>query len=96
MTPEQTKTPRFGPSGHGYSIVAKHDAAGPERFVVHRPDGSALAGVYESRESAELAADGDYCSRLMAGAKPTHDNEFKLTLVERTLESVLVEARSAG
>jgi xanthine dehydrogenase YagS FAD-binding subunit len=35
-------------------------------------------------------------ARLLAGARPTHDNEFKLTLVERTLEAVLVEARSAG
>jgi len=33
---------------------------------------------------------------LLAGAKPTHDNEFKLTLVERTLEVVLSEARSAA
>jgi xanthine dehydrogenase YagS FAD-binding subunit len=35
-------------------------------------------------------------TRLLAGARPTHDNEFKLTLVERTLEAVLAEARSAG
>jgi xanthine dehydrogenase YagS FAD-binding subunit len=34
--------------------------------------------------------------RLLAGARPTADNEFKLTLVERTLERVLVDARSAG
>ncbi len=31
---------------------------------------------------------------LLAGAKPSHDNAFKLTLVERTLASVLVEARA--
>jgi xanthine dehydrogenase YagS FAD-binding subunit len=30
---------------------------------------------------------------LLAGAKPTHDNQFKLTLVERTLGAVLTEAR---
>ena len=35
-------------------------------------------------------------TRLLAGARPTHDNEFKLTLVERTLEAVLAEARSAA
>ena len=35
-------------------------------------------------------------TRLLADARPTHDNEFKLTLVERTLEAVLAEARSAG
>jgi xanthine dehydrogenase YagS FAD-binding subunit len=34
-------------------------------------------------------------TRLLAGARPTHDNEFKLTLVERALEAVLAEARSA-
>jgi xanthine dehydrogenase YagS FAD-binding subunit len=34
-------------------------------------------------------------TRLLAGARPTHDNEFKVMLVERTLEAVLVEARSA-
>ncbi len=32
---------------------------------------------------------------LLSGARPTHDNEFKLTLVERTLESVLAETRSS-
>jgi xanthine dehydrogenase YagS FAD-binding subunit len=30
---------------------------------------------------------------LLEGAKPTHDNAFKLNLVERTLGAVLVEAR---
>jgi xanthine dehydrogenase YagS FAD-binding subunit len=32
--------------------------------------------------------------RLLAGAKPTHDNAFKVRLVERTLGAVLSEARS--
>ncbi|WP_398482180.1 FAD binding domain-containing protein [Tardiphaga sp.] len=31
--------------------------------------------------------------RLMDGAKPAHDNKFKLALVERTLASVLAEAK---
>ena len=31
---------------------------------------------------------------LLAGARPTHDNQFKLTLVERTLGAVLAEARA--
>jgi xanthine dehydrogenase YagS FAD-binding subunit len=31
---------------------------------------------------------------LLAGAKPTHDNQFKLTLVERTLGAVLAEAKA--
>jgi xanthine dehydrogenase YagS FAD-binding subunit len=33
-------------------------------------------------------------ARLLEGAKPTHDNAFKLTLVERTLDAVLTQARS--
>jgi xanthine dehydrogenase YagS FAD-binding subunit len=32
--------------------------------------------------------------RLLAGAKPTHDNAFKVLLVERTLGAVISEARS--
>jgi xanthine dehydrogenase YagS FAD-binding subunit len=31
--------------------------------------------------------------RLLAGARPTHENAFKVTLVERTLQAVLTEAR---
>jgi xanthine dehydrogenase YagS FAD-binding subunit len=31
---------------------------------------------------------------ILAGAKPTHDNAFKVTLAERTLAAVLAEARS--
>ena len=33
-------------------------------------------------------------SRLLAGARPTHDNGFKLTLVERTLAGVMAQARA--
>lgn len=32
--------------------------------------------------------------RLFAGAQPTHENEFKLTLAKRTLASVMAEARA--
>jgi xanthine dehydrogenase YagS FAD-binding subunit len=32
---------------------------------------------------------------LLTGARPTHDNKFKLKLVERTLGAVLAEAREA-
>jgi xanthine dehydrogenase YagS FAD-binding subunit len=32
--------------------------------------------------------------KLLAGAKPTHDNSFKVPLVERTLGAVISEARS--
>lgn len=34
-------------------------------------------------------------ARLLAGATPTHENAFKLPLVERTLAAVLAEARAA-
>lgn len=34
-------------------------------------------------------------TRLLAGAKPTDENEFKLTLVERTLGAVLSQAKGA-
>ena len=33
-------------------------------------------------------------ARLFDGAKPTRENAFKLTLVERTLDAVLAQARS--
>lgn len=35
-------------------------------------------------------------SGLLAGAKPTDDNRFKLTLVERTLAAVISDARAAA
>jgi len=34
-----------------------------------------------------------FSARLLDGATPTHDNQFKVTLVERTLASVLAQAR---
>jgi xanthine dehydrogenase YagS FAD-binding subunit len=33
-------------------------------------------------------------AQLLAGAKPTHENAFKLPLVERTLAAALAEARA--
>jgi xanthine dehydrogenase YagS FAD-binding subunit len=48
-------------------------------------------------EAAEpLLAQGarPMAAQLMAGARPTHDNAFKLPLVERTLAAVLAEARA--
>ena len=41
------------------------------------------------REGAKAAA-----TRLMAQAKPTHDNAFKVALAERTIASALLQARS--
>jgi xanthine dehydrogenase YagS FAD-binding subunit len=47
----------------------------------------------EAAEAAMPKGAKAVASRLMADAKPTHDNAFKLTLVERTLASVLAEAK---
>jgi xanthine dehydrogenase YagS FAD-binding subunit len=33
--------------------------------------------------------------QLLAGAKTTHENAFKLPLVERTLAAVLIEAKGS-
>ena len=71
--------------------------------IVH-PDGSgcvALGGVahkpwrieeaeFEMPRGAQAVA-----ARLLAGAKPTEDNAFKLKLVERALASILAEAKGA-
>ncbi|MBP2290815.1 FAD binding domain-containing protein [Azospirillum rugosum] len=69
--------------------------------VVQR-DGSgrvALGGVahkpwrVEAAEAAMPQGAKAVTAQLLAGAKPTHDNAFKLPLVERTLASVLTEAK---
>jgi len=69
--------------------------------VVQR-DGSgrvAVGGVahkpwrVEAAEAAVPQGSKAVAARLMAGAKPTHDNAFKVPLVERTLGAVLAQAR---
>ncbi len=66
------------------------------------PDGTgrvAVGGVahkpwrVEAAESEMPRGARAVASRLLAGARPTRDNAFKITLVERTLEAILVEAR---
>ncbi len=73
--------------------------------VIAQPDGGgrvAVGGVahkpwrVEAAEAELPRGARSVAKRLLADARPTHDNEFKLTLVERTLEAVLAEARSAG
>ena len=60
----------------------------------------ALGGVAHKPwrvEAAEVALPGGAkatCAALLAGAQPTHDNAFKLQLVERTLAAVLTQART--
>ncbi|WP_414474474.1 FAD binding domain-containing protein [Microvirga sp. M2] len=48
----------------------------------------------EAAESALPRGPKAVAEQLLAGAKPTHDNAFKVPLVERTLGAVLSEARS--
>jgi len=70
--------------------------------IVH-PDGRgrvALGGVahmpwrVEGAEAAMPNGAKAVTERLLAGARPTEQNAFKLTLVERTLDAVLTEART--
>jgi xanthine dehydrogenase YagS FAD-binding subunit len=70
--------------------------------IVQR-DGSGRVGVggiapkpwrVEAADSAMPRGAKAAASRLLDGAKPTNDNAFKLTLVERTLDAVITEARS--
>ena len=49
----------------------------------------------EAAEAAMPQGAKAVASRLLAGATPTHDNAFKVPLVERTLGAVLAEARAA-
>jgi xanthine dehydrogenase YagS FAD-binding subunit len=70
--------------------------------AVIQPDGSgrvALGGVahkpwrVEAAEQNMRAGAKAVADQLLAGARPTHDNAFKITLVQRTLASVLAEAK---
>ncbi|WP_404334145.1 FAD binding domain-containing protein [Sphingomonas sp. MMS12-HWE2-04] len=49
----------------------------------------------EAAEAALPQGSQAMASQLLAGARPTPDNGFKLPLVERTLAAVLAEARAA-
>jgi xanthine dehydrogenase YagS FAD-binding subunit len=59
----------------------------------------ALGGVapkpwrIEAAEAELLRGAEAMTAKLLADAKPTSQNEFKLPLVKRTLAAVLVEAR---
>ena len=56
--------------------------------VAHKPWRVEAAEAELPRGAKPMAA------RLLAGAQPTHDNEFKIQLVERTLDAVLTQART--
>jgi xanthine dehydrogenase YagS FAD-binding subunit len=70
--------------------------------AIVQPDGSgrvALGGVAHKPWRVE-AAEADMprgakavAARLLAGARPTHENAFKLVLVERTLDAILAQAK---
>ncbi|WPN45324.1 MULTISPECIES: FAD binding domain-containing protein [unclassified Pseudomonas] len=47
----------------------------------------------ESAETALPSGAKTFTDQLLTGATPTHENAFKLTLVERTLASVMAQAR---
>ena len=55
--------------------------------VAHKPWRVEAAEQEMSRGAAAVAAS------LLAGARTTHDNAYKVTLVQRTLASVLAEAK---
>lgn len=70
--------------------------------AIVRPDGTgrvALGGVahqpwrVEAAEAEMPRGAKAVTAQLLAGAKPTHENAFKLKLVERTLGAVLAEAK---
>ncbi|WDZ98325.1 xanthine dehydrogenase family protein subunit M [Herbaspirillum sp. WKF16] len=70
--------------------------------AVIQPDGRgrvALGGVahkpwrVEAAEAALPQGAAAVSARLLAGAAPTHENEFKITLAKRTLAAVLAEAK---
>ena len=56
--------------------------------IAHKP-WRVEAAESEMPHGAKAVAGG-----LLAGAKPTHDNAFKVPLVERTLAAAIAEARA--
>ena len=72
------------------AAVVQRDGTGRVALggVAHRP-WRVEAAEAELARGAKLAA-----AALLAGARPTHDNAFKIPLVERALGAVLAEARS--
>jgi xanthine dehydrogenase YagS FAD-binding subunit len=71
------------------AAVIQRDGSGRAAIggVAHKPWRVEAAEAEMPRGSKAVAA------RLLADAKPTHDNAFKLPLVERTLAAVLAEAK---
>jgi xanthine dehydrogenase YagS FAD-binding subunit len=70
-------------------LIVQRDGTGRVALggVAHRP-WRVEAAEAEMPRGAKAVTD-----RLLAGARPTRENAFKLPLVERTLSAVLAEAR---
>ena len=71
--------------------------------AVIRPDGTgrvAVGGIapkpwrVEAAEASMQRGPKAVAEHLLAGARPRHDNAFKLPLVERTIAAVMSDARS--
>jgi xanthine dehydrogenase YagS FAD-binding subunit len=71
------------------AAIIRHDGSGRVAIggVAPRPWRVEAAETQMTKGSAAVA------ERLMADATPTHDNAFKLPLVERTIASVMAEAK---
>ena len=71
--------------------IVQNDGSGRVALggVAHKPWRIEAAEAQLSEGAKATAA------ALLAGAKPTHDNAFKIPLVERTLGAVVVQARAA-
>lgn len=71
------------------AAIVQRDGSGRVALggVAHRPWRVEAAEAELPRGAKAVAA------RLLAGAKPTHDNAFKLPLAERALAAVLIEAK---
>jgi xanthine dehydrogenase YagS FAD-binding subunit len=72
------------------AAIVQRDGSGKAALggVAHKPWRVEAAEAAMPQGARALAAG------LLAGAQPTHDNAFKLPLVERTLAAVLAQARS--
>ena len=72
------------------AAVVQRDGSGRVAIggVAHKPWRVEAAEALMPQGAKAVAA------RLLDGAKPTHDNAFKVPLVERTLGAVLAQARS--
>ncbi|WP_242098444.1 xanthine dehydrogenase family protein subunit M [Sphingomonas sp. CROZ-RG-20F-R02-07] len=73
------------------AAVIQKDGTGRAAFggVAHKP------WRVEAAEAAMPQGAAAVTAKAFAGAKPTHDNAFKLPLATRTLAAALAEARSA-